>query len=481
MNMQYNRLLTLALLLACAAAGFAQSNHHVRPSIQVDDDAPPAPLTVGQLIEAQAETFRRLALFSYKKELEYFTLDDRGQITGSKTGAWRLLHLQAGPRVVRINESRSTLKRLHLPGKPLRSFVSNMPVFFTWDCPTRFTGYEEKDGRTLLRYRTWSAGVTPCFDGLVWVDARGRVAAADGRRSPAYEFIDGEEVVYPRGRYKMNADGFPETLEGEDILVFHTTFDKDKNGKPTPRRVRVRHAARFAEYEAPHTGVKVIEEGEPGETVGTPYAQDTPATQPTRRVSVQSAIYTVTAESLPHVQRRYQELVGGARDGGGAPQSVSSAEASAKFAALLQEAEREGLVKIVSRQTSVIGDGQQTRVSAGIQVGFFSELSLTTNEQPPASAPRVLDNTIRTLTLRPRVEDAPEGASPAVSLGVELEIKHGERGKAPANISQTISLRDGATVVLGGVRAVAGERHTFIALSASVIERAAEDAAAGQK
>jgi hypothetical protein len=64
--------------------------------VETAETTPPLPLTRRQLIAAQNETFRKLELLSYVKSYEWHTLDDEGNVTGSKSGGWRVLRLKDG-------------------------------------------------------------------------------------------------------------------------------------------------------------------------------------------------------------------------------------------------------------------------------------------------------------------------------------------------------------------------------------------------
>jgi hypothetical protein len=214
------------------------------------------PPTHEQLVIRELDGLARLDTLSYTKAYEYHTLDDEGRVTGSKRGTYRVLRLASGPRAERVSESRSTLKGLRLMRLP--EFARGWARFFTYECPVRFAG---RDGRGRLTYRLWSGGRgTACFDGLVWTDESGAVVEADGRRTPARSFEGGEELVWPRYRLLMNKEGLPGRLEGEDVLVFHTRHERDKNGAVRPRGVRVRFSVHFSDYRRARTAEPVIVE-----------------------------------------------------------------------------------------------------------------------------------------------------------------------------------------------------------------------------
>jgi hypothetical protein len=245
------RILTaLSLMCLLSLTAFAQVVHPT-------EEAPPLPLTLTQLLRAQARTLRSVEQLGYKKRWSYETLTPDGVSTGKREGEWELLWLGGKPRRTTLRDEGDTGSGLSLPDDELSEFSRWLGQFYSPDCRTEFSGYEERDGR--LRYRTHYVGAGVCFDGLTWTDGKGTVLEADGRREPyRVRTSEGVEILWTRAHVWMLPSGLPDRMESDDILTLSMSqvggYTRDKNGRLQPRRVRVRHSFRYYDYRRPRTG-----------------------------------------------------------------------------------------------------------------------------------------------------------------------------------------------------------------------------------
>lgn len=192
-----------------------------------------------------------------------------------------------------------------------------------------------------------------------------------------------------------------------------------------------------------------------------------------KQVVLRGLVFTVSEGRRAELERRYPGLLGKSVL---APQTSINPEATVRFADLLREAERKGLVRIESRPTGIVRDGELLHLSAGVQVGVLAK-----GVKPPpdgSSIHSVLDAS-KTFDIRPRVEQQPGGGAPLVSMEINLEINYLVPGKGKGDdalpsvqrqsISTTVSARDGETLVLGGMLDESAKRRTYFALSGQVV------------